>query len=124
MDTTAPASGGKRFSSGLQPQSLAIFATLLALVPLVVVVVLPWIIREAFLALGWLLRQGTEGRRSQLAALMDEDDRKYREQKMEPNASLSENDRDAQNAHTGALGNADETQRDWDGFVGFFHPFW
>ncbi|KAM4059246.1 glycosyl transferases group 1 domain-containing protein [Hirsutella rhossiliensis] len=123
MDTTGTTpTGGKPFSFGLQPRPLVMFATLLASVPLLVIVV-PWMIREAALALGWMLRQGTEGRRSQLAALMDDDDKKYREQNKEPKPNSTDEDHQAPHTNPRAPGDADEAHRNWDGSVGFFHPF-
>lgn len=76
-------------------------ATALSLAPLLAVVAAPWAVRAAALALGWALRLATQGRRCQLAALMDDEDAAHRQQR------------------------APATSGDaWDGFVGFFHPFW
>jgi hypothetical protein len=50
---------------------------------------------------------------------MDEDDKKYREQNPGRGSDLGE---EWQNIKL--LSDSKGTQKDWDGFVGFFHPFW
>lgn len=109
----------QQHSSGFQPPPpLVVIGTILASIPLSLLVVAPWTIRLAALALGWMLRQGTEGRRAQLAALMDEENKKYREENKEPQPDSTGKYQKEGNA------DADDAQRNWDGFVGFFHPFW
>lgn len=98
MDGPRTASPG----GGLSP-----FGLVLASIPLITVFVVPFLLRELAFALGWMLRQRTSGRRSQLLALMADDDTIFRKQHGGPDVT--------------ATGEADSS--DWDGIVGFFHPF-
>ena len=69
--------------------------------------------------LGWTLRKRTEGRRAHLLALMTEEDKAARAN--DPQGS----------SETKLVFDVDDDlkipldkQKDWDGVVGFFHPFW
>lgn len=99
--------------------ALTILATLLASSPLVLVFVVPAVLRTISLALGWTLRKRTDGRRAHLVALMNEQDSKFRRQSKE----LGSRGQDAQDTGVGALDDAQEADQQWDGIVGFFHPF-
>ncbi|KAH6896938.1 alpha-1,2-mannosyltransferase alg11 [Thelonectria olida] len=68
--------------------------------------------------LGWSLRKKTDGRRSQLLTVMTEQDKKAR--KMDPEISSAPKlvfDVDEE------LKSTLDSQKDWGGIVGFFHPF-
>ncbi|KYK56732.1 alpha-1,2-mannosyltransferase alg11 [Drechmeria coniospora] len=117
-DTCAAPSGERPFSFGLEPQALVIAFTLLASSPLLIVFVLPKIVHKVGLALGWTLRRRTDGRRSHLLALMTEDDEKFRQQRNDIKHGLATRKiagSNCQGSHAGA--------HDWDGIVGFLHPF-
>ncbi|POR37994.1 Alpha-1,2-mannosyltransferase alg11 [Tolypocladium paradoxum] len=122
-DTCTAPSGGKPLSFGLEPRTLAIAATLLASTPFFLVFVVPRIIRSIGLALGWMLRNKTDGRRSHLLALTAEDDRKFWEQNKGVQASSGDKGHHVQGTDVGALNDAQKAQKEWDGIVGFFHPF-
>ncbi|PHH75177.1 hypothetical protein CDD80_2589 [Ophiocordyceps camponoti-rufipedis] len=98
MDGPRTASPG----GGLSP-----FGLVLASIPLITIFAVPFLLRELAFALGWMLRQRTSGRRSQLLALMTDDDIAFRKQHGGPDVTTT--------------GEADGS--DWDGIVGFFHPF-
>ncbi|KJZ80164.1 GDP-Man:Man(3)GlcNAc(2)-PP-Dol alpha-1,2-mannosyltransferase [Hirsutella minnesotensis 3608] len=104
MDSTCTSSDGdKLFSFGLAPPSLIFATTLLASLPVLIVFVLPAFLRRVALFFGWILWQRTDGRRSHLMTLMEEDDKQH-------------------DGREAALGDK-TSQKDWDGIVGFFHPF-
>lgn len=123
-DTCTAPSGGKPFSFGLEPRTLTVAVTLLASTPFLLLFVVPRIIRDIGLALGWALRRKTDGRRSHLLALTAEDDKRFWEQNEELKASPGDTGHDAQGADVGAPNDAEKVQKEWDGIVGFFHPFW
>lgn len=93
--------------------------------PFVVVFVLPFIARLVAPAVGWTLRKKTEGRRSQLVTIMNEDGDKFKAASPELKGTLGGKKRTVEAA---GLCISDGSQRgvrkDWDGIVGFFHPFW
>ena len=63
--------------------------------------------------LGWTLRKKTEGRRSLLMSLMNDDNETAR-RKNSNGASSS----------TTSKTEPEGLDSDWDGAIGFFHPFW
>ncbi|KAK2066445.1 hypothetical protein P8C59_000268 [Phyllachora maydis] len=101
--------------------------SLLALVPLAWLVFVPAIWRMLGLILGWYLRRKTEGRRAQLRELMDADEKTYEEAaKTTKMGSDDDDDDDWENVDAYAPGtakNGGSVEKDWDGIVGFFHPF-
>lgn len=118
-DTCTAPDGTKPFSFGLEPRTLAFVVVLISSTPFLVVFVLPRILARIGLALGWTLRKRTDGRRALLLSLMQEDDSKFR------NGAKGDTEKNqSQNAGAGALSGIDIQQKDWDGIVGFFHPFW
>jgi alpha-1,2-mannosyltransferase len=97
--------------------------TVLAVVPLVALFVLPVAWRLVGGLLGWYLRKKTEGRRCRIVEVMERDERSFAESKPAGRGS----DDEWENIETyavGASGNGEKGQKEWDGIVGFFHPFW
>ena len=92
---------------------------LMASLPLVFLWSLPVLIQLLGSSLGWTLRKKTDGRRAHLKALMNEDDKKYRLRNAGRESNLGEEWRNIK-----ALAEQKDTQKDWDGIIGFFHPFW
>ncbi|KAG6020000.1 asparagine-linked glycosylation protein [Claviceps citrina] len=99
---------------------------LAASTPLLVLLIAPVVLGWFGRLLGFALRKKTEGLRAQLVAIMDEEDEKY----WEKHASSKPDSGDALEAEGGQTdkksgnGNKDwHSQKDWDGIIGFFHPF-
>lgn len=97
-------------SWGLNSSSMALFATILVTSPLFLLLIVPLIGS----GVGWLLRRKTDGRRIHLINLMEEEHRKYLHQHKDSDSTT----RDKLDAN----GELQATQ-DWQGVVGFFHPF-
>ncbi|KAL9476937.1 hypothetical protein ACSS6W_006778 [Trichoderma asperelloides] len=96
---------------GLNSSSMALFATILVTSPLFLLFIVPLIGS----GIGWLLRRKTDGRRIHLINLMDEEHRKYLHQHQDSDSTTTPDKLDAK-------GELQATQ-DWQGVVGFFHPF-
>ncbi|PTB36767.1 glycosyltransferase family 4 protein [Trichoderma asperellum CBS 433.97] len=90
---------------------MALFATILVTSPLFLLFIAPLIGS----GIGWLLRRKTDGRRIHLINLMDEEHRKYLHQHQDSDSTTTPDKLDAK-------GELQATQ-DWQGVVGFFHPF-
>lgn len=78
--------------------------------------------------LGWYLRKKTDGRRSLILRLTDDDEKAYAEDRSRSKSSSSSSslDNDWENIEKsvpGASPNGEKGEQDWDGIVGFFHPF-
>ena len=94
---------------------------------------LPTIWRLAGTTLGLYLRKRTEHQRQYLLETMAADEKRFQEQEQEQkqpkktsgSGSTSDDDWENVEAHgAGSAGNGDKGASDWDGIVGFFHPFW
>ncbi|CAK7265577.1 asparagine-linked glycosylation protein [Sporothrix epigloea] len=124
-----PACDGDCDSRSSSSSSYGIAAFFTAVV--MTVALLPYIWRLAGSTLGWYLRQRTEGQRQSLLKKMAADEQHSKEQQRQQAAKQAEKtvdgtDDDWENveAETCATsGNGDKEAPDWDGIVGFFHPF-
>ncbi|CAI6097104.1 unnamed protein product [Clonostachys chloroleuca] len=83
--------------------------------PFLIAFVGPKLARLLGAGLGWILKKKTEGRRALLLSLMNDSDAKLAEQTKDQDV--------AKEKGTGASKGASERQNEWDGIVGFFHPF-
>lgn len=115
-DCTMPRSTPPSDLSGLMMVFYAVVATL----PLTVVFVLPGFLSVAGRVAGWVMCKRTEGRRAQLIALMNEDDKTFRARRENSPEHRSAEDRRSQMGAADAV----KDRGDWDGIIGFFHPFW
>lgn len=101
---------------------------LICLAPLLTFLVLPLFWRALGALLGWYLRRKTDGRRCHILEVVEADEQKYREER--PSSTSSEGVEEdggweKVDAHVvGTARNGDRGDDDWDGIVGFFHPFW
>ncbi|EHK45433.1 glycosyltransferase family 4 protein [Trichoderma atroviride IMI 206040] len=89
---------------------MALFATIVVTSPLFLLLIVPFIGS----GIGWLLRRKTDGRRIHLINLMEEEHRKYLHQHQGSDSTTPDK--------LDANGELQATQ-DWQGVVGFFHPF-
>ena len=94
------------------PTLPTLIVSLLILVPTLYWFLGPFIIKKFCLALGWFLRRKTEGRRLQLLQIMNDQEAAYE----------AKNKGKATEKSSTSAGNT--PKNDWDGIVGFFHPFW
>ena len=104
-----------------------IVVPLLCLAPLATLVLVPLLWRALGAALGWYLRKKTDGRRCHILDLVAADEKKYREEGRNSPGGDSGEDAgwERVDAHTtGTSKNGGRADDDWDGIVGFFHPFW
>lgn len=103
---------------------LKLTATLVvAFAPFLLVFVGPRVVRAVGLSLGWTLKKKTDGRRSLLVSLMDGENNNSSEKNLETKSTSSGGWQAVQETDVGA-GEGDMATKDWDGIVGFFHPFW
>lgn len=66
----------------------------------------------------------TEGRKALLISLMNEDNAKSQDQISESKSSSSDEWEKVQKEDSGKTSPLNDKQKDWDGIIGFFHPFW
>ncbi|KAH8899717.1 GDP-Man:Man(3)GlcNAc(2)-PP-Dol alpha-1,2-mannosyltransferase [Thozetella sp. PMI_491] len=97
---------------------------LLAFIPVAWFLLGPLLWRGIGTALGWFLRRKTDGRRAQILQVMNDDEEKYQQTKKDQKESGSDDEWEAVDAYAqGTAGNGEKGEKDWEGIVGFFHPF-
>lgn len=103
----------------------AIITTIVLCSPFIVAVIVPRLIAAIGRSLGWTLRKKTDGRRSHLIDLMDGENKRTSEKDFESKSSSSSGEwQKVQETDLGATNGAEKADKEWDGIVGFFHPFW
>ncbi|KAK0705382.1 glycosyltransferase family 4 protein [Lasiosphaeris hirsuta] len=107
----------------MDPTILAfVVVPLMALTPLVSLFLFPLLWRTLGTALGWYLRKKTDGRRGHILELVEGDEKKYQE----GSKKHKDSDDEWESVDPYAVGtskNGDKAEKEWDGIVGFFHPF-
>lgn len=126
------------YSFGMEPRTLVFTAIAVACTPFALLLCwnffLPFLFRifshTVGSTLGWYLRKLTEGRRSLIIRATAENEAKFRETKAQGkdngSSTASSDDEGWENIDSsilGTAGNGEKGDRDWDGIVGFFHPF-
>lgn len=114
------------FLIGMDLKTIAILViSLVAAAPFAWLFLFPFVWRYLGSLLGWYLRRKTEGRRARILEVMNEDIRKYRPKS--PDRKDSDDDdweKLGASAVIGSSKNGGMADKEWDGIVGFFHPFW
>ncbi|KAK0634509.1 glycosyltransferase family 4 protein [Bombardia bombarda] len=125
----------------MDPKILAfVVVPILAVTPLATLFFLPLLWRAVGSMLGWYLRRKTDGRRSHIIQLVEADEKKYQGAKAGNNDSSSRGSSSSSGSSDGGWQSVDPyaavmaarkngggsgkgNNEDWDGIVGFFHPF-
>jgi alpha-1,2-mannosyltransferase len=125
-ETCRAPDGSQPFSFGMSPNVLAfVVVPILALTPITALLVVPMLWRAIGSMLGWYLRKKTDGRRSHILELVEADQKKYQEENKSRRSSDVEDGWENVDADAvGTAKNGDKGEEEWDGIVGFFHPFW
>lgn len=123
MAESCKASDGRdMWTFGLDTKWTILVTLILGATPLIVLLGGPKIARYVGRTVGFYLRQKTAGRKAQVLERVAIDQKEYKEDKGERRDSD-----DWENVESHATGKADDgekTDTEWDGIVGFFHPFW
>jgi alpha-1,2-mannosyltransferase len=114
--------GGSMWTLGLGYKWFSIiFVSILGFFPLAVVLLGPKLVFYFGSIVGYYLRKKTAGRKAQILDLVEAEEKEYQ--------AGSKGRRDSDEWENVQSGLADENggaaaDREWDGIVGFFHPFW
>ncbi|KAL2143468.1 hypothetical protein VTI28DRAFT_10455 [Corynascus sepedonium] len=100
---------------------------ILCFTPIATLILFPLLWRATGSFLGWYLRKKTDGRRCHILELVDADEKKFNESRRSSTSSAESAEDggwEKVDTHTtGAARNGDSPDDNWDGIVGFFHPF-
>jgi alpha-1,2-mannosyltransferase len=124
MEEVCMAPDGKpQWTFGLNNLPRTIFwALLIGFMPLTTVLVGPKIIFWLGGMAGSYLRKKTAGRKAQILGLTEKDQAEWEEEGKDRRDSDDWENVDAY--AVGTANNGEKGEEEWDGIVGFFHPFW
>jgi alpha-1,2-mannosyltransferase len=125
-ETGSSKDGVEPFTFGLGPKGLVYATTFVMSLPFFFIIVVPILVQYVGVFLGYLLVKKTEGRRSVLVAVMDEDNKSHIEESDSPELRSTSSEEWEKVPATGdvAAPKLKNKGKDWDGIIGFFHPFW
>ncbi len=120
MSSSEP--GGRRSAS---PWNVVIATVFLSMVPWMLFLGVPFAWRLFGRFVGFLFRKKTEGRRSVLVSAMDEENEKSAQEHAERKSSSSDEwEKVSGGAEDAVADKLKDKTKNWDGIIGFFHPFW
>jgi alpha-1,2-mannosyltransferase len=100
-----------------------LLVSVICTLPLLIILLGPRIIASASRTVGWYLRRKTAGRRAQIFEHIEGEEKELAEDQ----SVRRDSDEEWENVESYAAGtakNAEKADKEWDGIVGFFHPFW
>lgn len=106
------------------PAAIVLGTIFLCMVPWAVYKGTPIAWRLVGRVLGFLLTKKTEGRRSVLVSAMDEENDKWAQEHADSKSSSSDEWEKVAGAEAAVAEKLKDKTKDWDGIIGFFHPFW
>jgi alpha-1,2-mannosyltransferase len=121
-DTCRTPDGDDVWTFSLTPNNVIIVVSILGFLPLATIMLGPKLVFYVGGTLGYYLRKKTAGRKAHILELVATEEKEY--------AAEGENRRDSDDWEnvdayaTGTAKNGEKADREWDGIVGFFHPFW
>ena len=83
-----------------------------------------WLVQKVAKSIGWHLKRRTSLRRNLISAQVEKEEEQYQvKQRRSPKSD--DGDWEKVESYTaGTAKNGDHGDEEWQGFVGFFHPFW
>jgi len=118
--------GSQQWTFGLNNLPRTVFWTLvIGISPLVIVLLGPKLIFWLGGTAGRYLRTKTAGRKAQILELTEKDQVEWEEDAKDGKSRRDSDDWENVDAYAvGTANNGEKGEEEWDGIVGFFHPFW
>jgi len=121
-DTCVAPDGSEMWTFGFTSKLATVLLTLtVAFIPITIFFLGPKLLFYVGGTFGYYLRKKTEGRRAQILEAVEKDEKEFAE-KGERRDSDEWESVDAY--AVGTAKNGEKGDKEWDGIVGFFHPFW
>lgn len=113
--------GTEAITFGLSKWSAIILVVTVGCLPLTMLLLGPRLVFWVGSILGSYLRNKTAGRRGQILEMTEKDEAEFEKNKGRRDSDEWEN---VDAYAVGTAGNGEKGQSEWDGIVGFYHPFW
>lgn len=124
-DTCTAPDGSDMYTFGLTPTRVVILTLILGFTPLTVILGGPKLIRYLGQLVGNYVRRKTAGRRTQITELVEVERKAFLEAHKGARRDSDEWENvEAYAAGTAKNGEGGKGDEEWNGIVGFFHPFW
>ena len=81
-------------------------------------------LRLSLQLVGWTLRRKTHGRRELIIERVDAEERAWRHRRKNTYKNEDDDWEKVEGCGVGTTPNGDAAGADWEGIIGFFHPFW
>jgi alpha-1,2-mannosyltransferase len=118
---TAPDGSSASFLS-LTPTRIVWLVTILGFTPITIILLGPRLIFWFGGILGFYLKKKTAGRKAQILEVVESEEEAWLK---EGKGRRDSEEWETVDAYTiGTAGNGEQGEKEWDGIVGFFHPFW
>jgi alpha-1,2-mannosyltransferase len=98
--------------------------SIVAFTPVAWFFLIPSVWRAFGSLLGWYLRRKTEGRRARILEVMNDDIKGWQIRNPEQKESDDEDWEKLSGHAVGSSTNGEKADKNFDGVIGFFHPFW
>lgn len=104
----------------------ATFATLLILFASVLLIptLTGYVLKAALRSAGWFLKNKTNGRREVILSRVRIEEEEHRSKQPSSTAGPEDEDWEKVPSAPGVANNGEPYGEDWEGIIGFFHPFW
>lgn len=86
-----------------------------------------YLLSSVLRSIGWSIKKKTNARREAILARVRAEEEEFRSKQAKSSPRTAAEDEDWEKVDNSALGNAGNGRAgddEWDGIIGFFHPFW
>lgn len=123
VETCKAPDGSEVYTLGMTKSTTIFVALVLGFMPLAVVLLGPKLLFWLGNTLGFYLRNKTAGRKAQILEATIQEEEEWEKGGREKNRRDSD-EWESVDAAVGSAKNGGKGEQEWDGIVGFFHPFW
>ncbi|KAF8848296.1 glycosyltransferase family 4 protein [Acephala macrosclerotiorum] len=121
--TCAAPDGTQPITFGLTKWNSILLVTVLGCLPMATILLGPRLVRWVGGTLGFYLRNKTAGRKAQILEMTEKDEAEWEKTKGKEGRRDSDEWENVDAYATGSVGNGEKGESEWDGIVGFYHPF-
>lgn len=124
-ETCLAPDGTPQITFGMSNANIIYLVAILGMTPMFLLFMGPKILFWLGGTLGYYLRKKTAGRKAQVLELVEQDEAAWIKEGKEKGERRDSDEWESVDAYAaGSAKNGEKGEEEWDGIVGFFHPFW